>query len=128
MHRRIDGENKAEDQKASDERCRQPFRRLARGPSGSGQQERDRHQNPRPENGLAGGLCLGLALGAEQPGRKGLHRAIGDDPEREETADQEERLTPPLGCPVRQDCLEIDGDADHEPYVARAEQEHPRKG
>ncbi len=58
-------------------------------------------------------------------GGGGLHRAIGDDPESEEAADQEEGGAASVGRAVGKDGLEIDGDAHDEPDIAGAEEEQP---
>jgi hypothetical protein len=100
MDRRVDREDKAEQQKVP--RSAWPSAIPLGSPAAqvaAGKQEGDRHEKPCPKDRLAGGLCLGLTLATQKSGGKGLHRAIGDDPEREEAADQEERLAPPSGVP-----------------------------
>ena len=128
MNRRVDREDEAENQKSPYERRRQPFRWVAGYPGCCSKSKRDRDEQPCPKDRLSGGLGLGLTLATQKSGGKGLHCAVGDDPEREETADKKECLSPAFGCAIRQDGLELDRDADHEPDIARAEQEHARQG
>ena len=127
MDGRVDGKDEAEQQQAQHQRDGQRGRRAARRPGDGGKGEGDGHQQPGPADGLGDDGAFRLRLAAQQARGQGLYRAIGDDPERKETADQEEGLSPPLIGAVRQHRLKINRHADNEPHVARAEQEHPRQ-
>lgn len=101
-----------------------PFSRLpvARVAKGQGQKASEK-RDPLPPAVLTKTRARVLANAAPE----GLHRAVGDDPERHETAGQKERLAAALGGAVGENRLEIDRKPDDEPDIAGAKKEHPRQ-
>ena len=124
MDRGVHGKDEAEDHQPRHQYRREP----GAGQERSQRQHRRDHREPAdPEDREARDLIDGPVRSPQQPRREGLDRSVGDDPRRHKAAHEEERLPRALRRAVRQNRAEIDRDADDEPGVARAEQEHPRQ-
>jgi hypothetical protein len=82
MDQGVDRKDEAEQQQVRNQRGGQPRGGVTCRPCPTSKQERDRRQQPGPEDGLARRSCLGLGFGTQKAWGEGLHRAASDDPER----------------------------------------------